>query len=32
LADFQRALKTTIVMTDRETAELRELLDKATGG
>jgi hypothetical protein len=29
---FNGALKTTVVMTDRETAELRELLDKATGG
>jgi hypothetical protein len=29
---FNGALKTTVAMTDRETAELRELLDKATGG
>lgn len=27
---FCGALRTTVVMTDRETAELRELLDKAT--
>jgi hypothetical protein len=29
---FNGALKTTVVMTDQETAQLRELLDKATGG